>query len=113
MTSDRLTRYAVVFLALIGLAIVLQTFQAVLRPLARELDRAVAALEESGELGAERERGDFQQRYPHEWVKVHQLLARLGDDESLQKLVDRFQLPESQARELESGAIRPGEPGAL
>lgn len=61
--------------------------KAALRSMVRELDREVRALEEKGELAAVRQPGDHRQRYPHQWVKAHQLLARLGDDDSLEKLV--------------------------
>lgn len=59
-----------------------------LSELAEDLDRVVEGRSSRGELRAPRERGDHTRRYPEDWVRVHHLLSRLGDDGSLRRLAE-------------------------
>lgn len=58
--------------------------------LAIELEPEVTKLQAAGELAKPRERGDRTNRYPADWVRVHRLLARSGEDESLRRLVEAY-----------------------
>jgi HEAT repeat protein len=65
-------------------------FRKDLQGMAAQLDKEVEKLSSSGQLGKTRDKGDFTERYPKEWVKAHVLLARMGDDTSLRRLVEAY-----------------------
>jgi hypothetical protein len=61
-----------------------------LKPMTVELDKEVEKLASAGKLTEKRQKGDFTLRYPKEWIKIHHLLAWLGDESSLKRLVDAY-----------------------
>ncbi len=63
-----------------------------LEDLARHLEAEVARQRSRGELTKPRKPGDLTNRYPANWVQAHGLLARMGDDRSLRRLVDAYLL---------------------
>lgn len=79
--------------------------EALLRPIARELDQEMRTQLGDGTLQAPREPGDYTQRYSPYWVRLHHLLARLGDDRSLARLVDAVRLDWETYPEQEASAF--------
>lgn len=71
-------------------------------PLNQEVDQLLA----SGKLTEPREKRDYTERYPKQWVKVHYLLSRLGDNESMKRLIDAFQTDISTYPERENSLTR-------
>jgi len=63
-----------------------------LEQLARRLEPEVAKLRSRGELTKPRRPGDHRNRYPSNWIQAHALLARMGDDRSLRRLVEAYLL---------------------
>lgn len=64
--------------------------QKVLKDLAEELEPQVEKLRSSGELTKPRRPGDYTNRYPVDWVRTLQLLARSGDDQGFRRLVEAY-----------------------
>ncbi len=54
------------------------------------LNKEVAQLKASGVFDRMRDPSDQKERYPIQWIKVHSMLARLGNDESLKILVQAW-----------------------
>lgn len=77
-----------------------------LRRISRDLNKEFDQLLESGKLTEPRKKHDYTARLPKTWIKVHQLLARLGDNESLKHLVDAYKLDISTYPELEDSLTR-------
>lgn len=61
-----------------------------LEGLSAELLPQVEKLKSSGELAKARHPGDYTNRYPEDWVRTQRLLARMGDDQALRRLVDAY-----------------------
>jgi HEAT repeat protein len=61
-----------------------------LEKMATDLDPKVEQLRVSGELSKARDHGDYTNRYPEDWTRIRRLLARLGDDDSLRRLVEAY-----------------------
>lgn len=64
--------------------------EAVLRQIAKEQDAQIEKLRTSGKLSEKRKAQDQRSRYPREWVKVHAMLASLGDAKSLKMLAEAW-----------------------
>jgi hypothetical protein len=77
-----------------------------LKEIAIPLDQEVDQLLASGKLTEPREKRDYRERYPKQWVKVHYLMARLGDNESLKRLINAYQTDISTYPERENPLTR-------
>lgn len=65
-------------------------FRRMLQGLSAEVQPKVDKLRSSGELARARQPGDYTNRYPEDWTRTQRLLARVGDDEALRRLVDAY-----------------------
>lgn len=54
------------------------------------LNKEVDQLKDSGVVDRMRDPSDQKERYPIQWIKVHAMLARLGNDESLKILIQAW-----------------------
>jgi HEAT repeat protein len=61
-----------------------------LEALSAELQPQVEKLKAGGELTKARRSGDYTNRYPEQWVRTQRLLARIGDDRALGRLVEAY-----------------------
>ena len=77
-----------------------------LKNIADDLNKEVDQLLASGKLTEPRKKHDYTARLPKTWIKVHHLLARLGDNESLKHLVDAYKIDISTYPELEESLTR-------
>jgi hypothetical protein len=61
-----------------------------LETLSAELQPQVEKLRSTGELARPRRPGDHTHRFPETWVRTQRLLARMGDDAALRRLVQAY-----------------------
>lgn len=61
-----------------------------LAALSEELQPEVEKLRSGGKLAAPRSPGDHTNRYPEAWIRTQRLLARIGDDRALGRLVEAY-----------------------
>lgn len=55
-----------------------------------ELQAELEKVRASGDLTKARRSGDYTNRYPDAWVRTQRLLARVGDDEAFERLVEAY-----------------------
>jgi HEAT repeat protein len=82
-----------------------------LEGLAASLEAEVDQLRADGKLSEPRRPGDYTNRYPENWVRARAILARLGDDESLRRLVEAYLTDAATyAAEVEAPLVPTGRP---
>ena len=81
-----------------------------LEGLSTELQPQVEKLRSGGELVKARRPGDYTNRYPEEWVRTQRLLARIGDDQALARLVEAYIVDAGTYRKEEAPLVPIGRP---